>query len=115
MSEANKKIWYRIEVLYNYRGEMKRFEYINCDGVTLHKMRQTIIDEGLQLPVSSDQWIIIFPWAVDCLTVWRQDKFYTHMESNLSTTVFKKKEVDVNGIVSVPVQPLTKSDKGDEK
>jgi len=115
MSEANKKIWYRIEVLYNYRGEMKRFEYINCDGVTLHKMRQTIIDEGLQLPVSSDQWVIIFPWSIDCLTVWRQDKFLNHVESTLNSTVFKKREVDDNGIVSVPVQPITKSDKGDKK
>ena len=85
-----KKTWYRIEVLYNYRGETKRFEYLNCDAKMLHRMREIIINEGLQLPVATGQWIIVFPWAIDCLTVWKQDKFLYSTDSTLNRTVFEK-------------------------
>ena len=91
---TEKKTWYKIEVLYNYRGEIKRFEYLNCDVRTLHVMREQIISEGLMLPVSSDQWLVVLPWSIDCLTVWRQEKFYYDTDSNLNRTVFSINQKD---------------------
>jgi len=82
------KTWFRLEIIYNYRGETKRFEYINCNAATLKTIREGIIAMGLQVPIDSATWVIIFPWSIDCLTVTRQKDFLSNSQSDTSKIVF---------------------------
>jgi len=83
-----KKTWFRLELLYDYEGQAKKFEYVNCDAELVRKIRFTLLDEGLQVPVTLAQSIIIFPWSIRHITVWRQDRFLKNLHSDMQKTVF---------------------------
>lgn len=82
---------YRLEIRYNTaRGELKRFEYLNATDRIVHDIRAGILAEGLKIPVSLTEWIIIFPWAIADMIVTRQNGFIDYAHSDLNKTVFAK-------------------------
>lgn len=84
------KTWFSVEIWYDNRGELKRFYFMNCNGQTVHKLRFQIINEGLQLPVDANTWVVIFPWVVKSFTATRQKSFFYEAHSDLNKTVFSQ-------------------------
>lgn len=92
---TDQKTWYRLELCYHLDGEVKKFEYINCDRELVRILRFRLLDEGVEIPLSLSQSIIIFPSAIRHIMVWRQDRFFGNLHSDLTKTVFdgSKKKV----------------------
>ena len=61
--------------------------YCNCTAAKVHEIRQTILSEGLQVPVSLTQWAVVFPSAIKTFSIYRQDSFF-NKQSNIRLTVF---------------------------
>lgn len=84
--------FYGIEITFDRQGE-KGIEtsghtYCNCSGDKVREIRATILEQGLQIPVSFTQWAVIFPAAIKTFTVYLQDGFFNNMHSDLKKTVF---------------------------
>lgn len=84
--------FYGIEITFDRQGaagiETSMHTYCNCTADTVREIRETILAQGLQVPVSLVQWAVIFPAQIRTFTIYRQDKFFGNMHSTLTKTVF---------------------------
>lgn len=87
--------FYGIEVTFYRQGEngnpgqvLCLHTYCNCTGGKVREIRETILAQGLQVPVTLSQWAVIFPGQIVSFTVFRQDQFFNNMHSDLKKTVF---------------------------
>lgn len=81
------KTFFCVEIVFNVREETKAFKFMNCTAKTVHDLRFQALQEGLQMPVSLDEWVVIFPWFITAFNVTRQEKFF-NAASTLKQTVF---------------------------
>ena len=62
---------------------------MNCDAKKVREIRMTLLDQGIQLPVDSCEWVVIFPWHITAFRIYRQTEYYRDSQSDLSQVVFK--------------------------
>jgi len=96
MSTA-KKTWFTVEIVFDYGSETKRFHFANCNSKTVHQLRATLLQEGIQIPTDAKTWVIIFPWNVRTFTSTLQEKFYYDIHSDANKTVFLQDQTLSNG------------------
>ncbi len=83
------KHFWTLEILYDYRGELKRFEHINVsEGEQTRDIINAAKANGITVPLSKDCFIVIFPGSIKDITLYRQDKFFEHLHSDLKKTVY---------------------------
>lgn len=72
---ANKVYW-GIEISYLHDGEVKRHFNRNCDWDFVKRLQDNIFFIGLRVPVTSDHFIIVSPWNIRSIDIWRQSHFF---------------------------------------
>jgi len=70
------KIWYTIEVLYRHDNEVKREAIRNVSPQKLIQFREIFFSVGFAVTIDASHQIIIAPWNIRSIDVWRQDKFF---------------------------------------
>lgn len=95
--------YYGIEIVFYRQGdhgpEMSLHTYVNCIAEKVREIRATILAQGLQVPVTLTQWAVIFPSAIKTFTIYRQDKFFANMHSDMKKTVFDAPEGETQKII----------------
>lgn len=86
---TDKKTFWTLDILYDYRGEAKRFEYINVlAGRHIKAIIDEAMDTGITVPLSADCYLVIFPSSIRDITLNRQPKLLEHVQSGLNRIVY---------------------------
>lgn len=92
MSEQQ-KVFYSVAIAFDhdsYEGgkKVQYFRFLNCNNEKIRELRATCLNEGLQVPLDLQSWIVIFPWQIRSFEIYRQKQFFQYEQSNLRQTVF---------------------------
>lgn len=64
-----------IEVLYKQENAVRMRRLINQNLTELFRFREAVFSVGLMVPVDPNKWIIVSPWDIISIDVYRQNYF----------------------------------------
>lgn len=68
---------FSIEVLFDVKGEIKRYVLPNQTGDEIMKFRETVLLTGLYFPIDPGHGRLIFPEDLKEIDFWRQKKYWS--------------------------------------